>query len=152
MNYISICLDILALDNGIRFTGVISASTVKILAAEFRQSLLPFLTTKESELAIMQSVIRMSMRKTLEEKVGKVRYSTTIYDKVKVATIVIRHYNINIKGQKESEEEVVDELLLMVSFEKDSDHETIITKKILPFLDTIGKGLSSNNREHQSSG
>lgn len=130
MNYISLCLGILDLDNAIRFAGIASIDNGTILAAEYRLGVKPLLTIKESELSIMQSLIRMSTRKTLEQKLGKTVYATAFYEKVKRATIVM--YN---EGEKL-------DALLMVSFEKDSDHEAIITKKILPFLGNIGKGLS----------
>jgi hypothetical protein len=141
MNYKSVCLHVLELDDTIRFAGIASdtgnsggsndnATAAKILAAEYRQGLVPLLTTKESELSIMQTLIRMSIRRTLEERLGKTIYATAVYEKVKRATIAM--YN---EGSKP-------DALLMVAFEKEADHDKIITKKILPFLNEIGKGLA----------
>ena len=91
----------------------------------------------------MQSLIRMSMRKTLEEKFGKTIYSVTVYEKVKRVTIVL----FNNSVQKDEGNDDSEALLLMVSFEKDSDHETIITKKILPFLNNKVRNDVSNAQE-----
>lgn len=59
-------------------------------------------------------------------------YSCTTYQKVKRATVTI--YN---KGGTKAD------VLLMVSFEKEADHEKIINEKILPFLKSSGKGLAN---------
>lgn len=88
----------------------------------------------------MQSLIRMSMRKTLEEKFGKTIYSVTVYEKLKRVTIVL----FNNSVQKDEGNDDSEALLLMVSFEKDSDPETIITKKILPFLNNKVRNDVSN--------
>ena len=131
MNFLSICSAILDLDHAIRFAGIASQSSGKILAAKYREGVRPHLTMKESELSVMQSLIRMSMRKTFEQKLGKPIYSATVYEKVKRATIVMDSEVSNVDG------------LLIVSFEKEADHDAIITKKILPFLmDKIGKDFS----------
>ena len=142
MNYKSVCVHVLELDDTIRFAGIASdtgsgvgsndnATAAKILAAEYRQGLVPLLTTKESELSIMQTLIRMSIRRTLEQRLGKTIYATAVYEKVKRATIAM-----NNGGSRPYD------AFLMVSFEKEADHDKIITKKILPFLNEIGKGLA----------
>jgi hypothetical protein len=129
VNYISLCLNILELDNAIRFAGVASFDNGNILAAEYKRGVTPLLSIKESELSIVQSLIRMGTRKTLEEKLGKTIYSLTVYQKIKRATIVM--YNESTKA----------DALLMVSLEKEADHDNIITNKILPLLNKIGKGF-----------
>lgn len=101
----------------------------KILAAEYGEGVLPLLTLQESELSIMQSLMRMSIRRTLEDKLGKTIYATAIYQKVKRATISL--FN---EGDKHDS-------FLMVSFEKESNLDPLINEKILPFLSEIGKGL-----------
>ena len=129
MNYRQICLYILALNKGIRFAGIASVEG-KILAAEYREGLTPLLTPKESELSIMQSLIRMSTRKTLEEKLGKTVYATAVYQNLKRATIMM--YDEGTKP----------DATLMVSFDKETlDYESVVTSKILPLLKEIGKGL-----------
>ncbi len=165
MNYKSLCLDILDLHYAIRFAVIVSINSSKILAAESKHEVTSLLTSKESELSIMQALIRMAMKKTMEKRLGKVIYTTTVYEKLKVATISMYNYtsrskennnkhnnNNNKNGIAKEEREVEekgnegqgsndDDLLLMVSFEKEADHDAIITRKILPFLNTVGKGL-----------
>ena len=81
----------------------------------------------------MQSLMRMSIRRTLESKLGKIIYATAVYQRVKRATITL----YNDGGKIDS--------FLMVSFEKKTDHEAVIVNKILPFLKGIGKSLDSEN-------
>nr|WP_228369162.1 hypothetical protein [Candidatus Nitrososphaera gargensis] len=88
------------------------------------------LTREESELSIMQALIRMSTRRTLEAKLGRTLYSTTVYENVKRVTISLLFAN---GGENDAT------TYLMVSFEKDANHEEIITTKILPFLRNAGR-------------
>ncbi|AFU57712.1 MAG: hypothetical protein QXX64_05260 [Nitrososphaera sp.] len=121
------------MDTKIRFAGIASLDG-KILAAEYRQDIIiqkPLLTLQESELSMMQSLMRMSIRRTLEGKLGRTVYATAVYEKVKRATIPL--FN----------EEEKNDSYLMVSFEREANHEAIINEKILPFLEKIGKGLAN---------
>jgi hypothetical protein len=112
-----LCKKILELDKTIRFAGIASIEG-KLIAQEYREGLQSFLTKEESELSVMQSIIRMGTRKVLEEKVGKTIYAFALYEKVKRATIPLSYTN-NI---------------LMVSFDIDANHEDIILNKILPLI------------------
>jgi hypothetical protein len=156
LSFKSLCTDILDLDHTIRFAVIVSMNSGKILATEKRQGVVSPLTSKESELSVMQALIRMAMMRTFQDRLGKVIYATTIYEKLKVATISVcsnnssRNNNNNNNGIRPIEEgrreettgEVNnDALVLMVSFEKEADHDHLITRKILPFLNNIGKGL-----------
>jgi hypothetical protein len=125
-----ICLSVLELDSGIRFAAIASMEG-KILSAEFREGTKPLLSLQESELSIMQSLIRMSIRRTLESRLGKTIYAVAIYQKVNRATISL----FNKLGKCDC--------YLMVSFEKQADHVAIINKKILPFLEEIDRGLKN---------
>jgi hypothetical protein len=161
-----LCLDILDLHYAIRFVVVVSMSSAKILAVESRHEVASLLADRESELAIMQALIRMAMNKTWEKRLGKVIYSSSVYDKLKVATISMDNISNNdnsnsndgivvrtttaVAEEEEEEEEQEqendsrggnDDLLLMVSFEKEADHDTIITRKLLPFLKRFEEGL-----------
>lgn len=119
--YGMLCKQILALDHTIRFAGVADRFG-KIIAYQYREGLLPLLDTKDSERSIMQSAIRMSTRRTLEEKLGKTVYAFTMYEKVKRVTIPM-----HTGGQDE---------ILMISFDMESNHEQIILKKIIPLIKT----------------
>lgn len=116
------------MDKTVRFAGIASLEG-RILAAEYKEGVKSLLTLQESELSIMQSLMRMSIRKTLEGKLGKTVYATAIYQKVKRATISL--FN---EGEK-------CDSYLMISFEREASPEAIIKEKILPFLQSVGKGL-----------
>jgi hypothetical protein len=125
---LDICLSVLELDSGIRFAAIVS-SKGKILAAEFREGTKPLLSLQESELSVMQSLIRMSIRRTLESRLGMKIHVVAVYQKVNRAKISL----FNKSGKCDC--------YLMVSFEKQAHHVTIINKKILPFLEEIDRGL-----------
>lgn len=126
-NYHNLCRQVLKLDPSIRFAGI-SKLDGKIIAAEYREGLKPLLSINESEMSMIQSVIRMNIRRTLEEKLGKIMYSTTTYEKVKRATIPLFNNNKEIDRY---------DSYLMVSFEKESVVESVINNKILPLLNKI---------------
>ena len=111
-----LCKHILELDKTIRFVGIASIEG-KLIAQEYRVGLESLLTKEESELSVMQSIIRMGTRKVLEDKVGKTIYAFALYEKVKRATIPLDDANI-----------------LMVSFDIEANHESIILNKILPLI------------------
>ncbi|HJT47501.1 MAG TPA: hypothetical protein VJ729_04905 [Nitrososphaeraceae archaeon] len=112
----SLCKQILQLDKNIRFAGIANIEG-KLVSQEYREGLESFLTKEESELSVMQSIIRMGTRKVLEEKVGKTIYAFALYEKVKRATMPLG-----------------DSSILMVSFDIEANHEYIILNKILPFV------------------
>jgi hypothetical protein len=112
----NLCKQILQLDKTIRFVGIASIEG-KLIAQEYREGLQSFLTKEESELSVMQSIIRMGTRKVLEEKVGKTIYAFALYEKVKRATMPLG-----------------DSSILMTSFDIEANHEDIILNKILPLV------------------
>jgi len=128
LNYYNLCSNIVQFDGAIRFVGVANLDG-KIFAAIHREGVKPLLTGEESELSMMQSLVRMNMRKTLKAKLGRTLYSTTVYENERRATMSLL--------TNERTDDVT--TYLMVSFEKDADHEEIITIKILPFLKSVGR-------------
>ena len=116
-----ICNQILELDNSIRFAGFAN-NMGRIIAARYRNKLDPLLTVDESELSFIESVLRMSTRIDMRSKLGKPIYSSTLYQKVKRATILLDNKDYPI---------------LMVSFDNDNfgiDNESIIMNGILPLV------------------
>lgn len=128
MNHTEVCRKILGLDPSLRFAAIAN-SDGKIVAASYREGTAPLLTREESELSIMQSVIRMSIRRTLETKLGKISYAVAIYEKVTRATIMINDPNRR------------QENYLLVSLDPTADSQKIISSKILPFLKEAGKSM-----------
>jgi hypothetical protein len=124
-----VCKHILALDDAIRFAGVASMKG-EILAAEYRVGVAHLLTPQESELSIIQSLIRMGTRTALEEKLGKTIYAFASYQKVKRASIMTYNESGGIHD------------VVMVSFDREANHDTIIMEKIMPYLKRAGKRIA----------
>jgi hypothetical protein len=94
----------------------------KLAVSRCRDGLVPIITEQEIEILAIESVLRMNTRKEFESKFGRPIYSFTLYEKVKRATITLQDNN--------SEEYPI----LMVSFDREADHDSIIMNKILPII------------------
>jgi hypothetical protein len=116
------CQLILGLDESIRFVGI-AALNGAILAMKYRANLIPLLTQEETAWSIKYSVWRMESRRVLEEKLGKTLYVVATYEKIKRATIPVGQ-----DGQS----------ILIVSFDNESDAESIIRNKILTVIKPYG--------------
>ena len=114
----NVCKNIIEMDNKIRFAGIPNKFGKQIVV-EYRKGLDPLLTDSESELYAIETVIRMNTRKDFESKLGKPIYSFTMYEKLKRVTIPLDNNDYPI---------------LMVSFDIEADDESIILKKIIPFV------------------
>jgi hypothetical protein len=112
----NLCKKIIELDSAIRFAGIPNKFGKQIVV-EYRKDLVPLLTESESELYAIESVMRMNARKDYESKLGKPIYSFTLYEKIKRTTISLDNKDYPI---------------LMVSFDTEADHESIILNKIIP--------------------
>jgi len=116
-----ICRQVIEFDNCIRFVGF-ATKTGKLIAYKYRKDAIPFLTSEETQLSVLDTALKMQIRKDLEPKLGKAICSITLYEKVTRATILLN-----------SEEYP----FLMVSFDKinkRTDHESLILHGILPLL------------------
>ena len=117
----SICDQVLHSDTSIRFVGIPNKMG-KLAVSRYRDGLVPIITEQETEILAIESVLRMNTRKDFESKFGRPIYSFTLYEKVKRATITLQDNN--------SEEYPI----LMVSFDREADHDFIIMNKILPII------------------
>ena len=116
------CQLILEADESIRFVGI-ATLTGAILAMKYRANLIPLLTQEETASSIKYSVWRVESRRVLEEKLGKTLYVIATYEKVKRATIPMGQ-----EGQS----------ILIISFDSESDAESIIRNKILTIIKPYG--------------
>ena len=116
------CQLILGLDESIRFVGIATLNGA-ILAMKYRANLIPLLTQEETAWSIKHSLWRMESRRVLEEKLGKTLYVVANYEKLKRATIPVGQ-----DGQS----------ILIVSFDIESDAESIIRNKILTIIKPYG--------------
>lgn len=117
----NICDQVLHSDTSIRFAGIPNKMR-KLAVSKYRDGLVPIITEQEIEILAIESVLRMNTRKDFESKFGRPIYSFTLYEKVKRATITLQNNN--------SEEYPI----LMVSFDREADHDSIIMNKILPII------------------
>ena len=113
-----LCRQILAEDCCIRFIGI-SNKFGRQIVGEYRKGLIPLLTECQSDLCTIESIIRMNTRIDLQSQMGKPIYSFTMYEKIKRATISLENKDYPI---------------VMVSFDKEVNHEPIILNKIIPFV------------------
>ena len=125
-----ICKQILALDNSIRFAGMTN-NAGNLFDAEYREGMSPLLTKEETELSAATSIQRMETRKRLEIKLGKTLYALAQYEKVRRCTIPLSdNYST----------------LLLVSFDNEADHESIMREKIFPLLMKDGFNRKVNGK------
>ena len=117
------CSRILSLNRGIRYVGIANKEP-KLLSSAYRKGFAPLLTVEETEKSILQSLLRMGTRETLENKLGETFYALAMYKKVKRASIPVRRASRITH-------------ILMVSFDVEVDHEPIILKEILPALEQL---------------
>ena len=86
------------------------------------------LSREELALSIAQSLIRMNIRLTLEEKLGRPLYSFTEYENIKRAAIVC--YNNDDDYEKRSEIKFIVVLVL----EKQSRNETTLLSEVVKLI------------------
>jgi hypothetical protein len=113
-----VCQSIIDLDKTIRFAGIANIQRT-IISAKYRAGLVPLLTQEETIESVEHSILRMSTRRLMEEKLGKTIYSITLYEKVKRVVIPIGKDG---------------DFILMVSFDNEADHDSIIRNKIMPLI------------------
>ncbi len=113
---------VLALDKSIRFAGIADARGTKT-HHRYKEGLKPLLSSEETNKSMLQAVLRNGMRNTLEDKLGQCRYVLAVYDKVKRVTVPLHAPAVTERG------------ILMISLEHNSDHDNILAKRILPFLE-----------------
>ncbi|MFL6461513.1 MAG: hypothetical protein ACJ71J_11325 [Nitrososphaeraceae archaeon] len=116
--FADVCQSIIGLDKMIRFAGIANIRRT-IASAKYRDGLVPLLTQEETIESIEHSISRMSTRRLMESKLGKTIYSITLYEKVKRAIIPIGKDG---------------DFVLMVSFDNEADHDSIIRNKIMPLV------------------
>lgn len=127
--YPYLCKQIILADKSIRFAGIANKFGKKVVS-KYRDGLVPLMTETESELSAIEAVIRMNTRReeNFQLKIGKPKYSFTAYNKIKRATLLLDNEDYPI---------------LMMSLNKEADHEHIILDKVLPIIRK--EGLSSSS-------
>ena len=115
------CEQILALDNSIRYAGVLDRSE-RIVMQAHRKGKEPLLPPDVAEISLRHAAERMRERILLRPYIGSPLYVVAVYEKVTRVTIPLegKYY------------------LLALSLDTDSEHEKIVKDKIMPFLKEHG--------------
>lgn len=116
----SFCKELLSKDNFIRFAGV-SNHFGHLIATAYREGLVPLMTHEETSRYAVQAAIRAATRETFETKIGGLQFSISRYSRLVRGTIPIKSSGKN-------------KFLLLLSFDVDAEADSIINRKILPFV------------------
>jgi hypothetical protein len=117
------CKQILNRDYFIRSARIVD-NVGHLIAAAYRQGLVPLLTSEESSRAAAQAAIRIATRNTFKPKIGEIQYSISRYTNLVRATAPIKDGTNKIK------------FLLLLTFDIDAEADSILLKKILPFIES----------------
>ncbi len=112
----------LALDASIRSVALVDGYA-NVRELKYRKAAAD-LTNEEMQIRALQSVLRMGLSSTNKKRNGSVQYLVNVNAKTKFATIPV--------GEKRA--------VLLVSFDRIADHESVIREKILPFLTAKSRG------------
>src|ERR1043165_645497 len=85
----SFCKQILDRDYFIRSARIVD-NVGHLIAAAYRQGLVPLLTSEESSRAAAQAAIRIATRNTFKSKIGEIQYSISRYTNLVRATAPIK--------------------------------------------------------------
>jgi hypothetical protein len=116
----SFCKGVLEKDHFIRFAGV-SNHFGHLIATAYREGLVPLMTPEETARYAVQAAIRAATRETFESKIGELQFSISRYGRLVRATIPVKSSGKN-------------KFLLLLSFDIDAEADSIINKKVLPYI------------------
>lgn len=116
----SFCKGVLQKDHFIRFAAI-SNHLGHLVAAAYRQDLNPLMTPEETARYSVQAAIRAATREAFESRIGELQFSISRYAKLVRATVPIKSSG---KGK----------FLLLLSFDVDAEADSIINKKVFPYI------------------
>jgi hypothetical protein len=118
----SFCKQLLTRDYFIRSAKLVD-NVGHLIAAAYRQGLVPLMTSEESSRAAAQAAIRAATRNTFKSKIGDIQYSTSRYTNLVKATVPIKDGTNKVR------------YLLLLTFDIDAEADSIILKKIIPYIE-----------------
>ncbi|HEX2014753.1 MAG TPA: hypothetical protein VLA68_05960 [Nitrososphaera sp.] len=116
----SFCKGVLEKDHFIRFAGV-SNHLGHLVATAYRKDLVALMTPEETARYSVQAAIRAATRDAFETKIGELKFSISRYGRLVRATVPIKS-----SGKSK--------FLLLISFDVDAEADSIINKKIFPYI------------------
>ncbi|HXG07229.1 MAG TPA: hypothetical protein VNI77_07890 [Nitrososphaera sp.] len=114
------CKGVLEKDHFIRFAGIANHFG-RLMAAAYREGLVPLMTPEETSRYAVQAAIRAATRETFQTKIGELQFSLSRYRRLVRATVPIKS-----SGNSK--------FLLLLTFDVDAEADSIINKKILPYI------------------
>jgi hypothetical protein len=108
MDYEEFCYEILRIDTGVRFAGIVDTNGEIRYGGE-RPGMARLFTPEETKRSALQAIDRWQLRNDLSDRIGKGRYSMVEYEKLKRITVPIDETH-----------------LLIVSTETTADHGKVI--------------------------
>ena len=112
MDFDKFCNDIMAIDTGIRFSGVLGRNG-NLIGGGHNILADKLLTPTESKMSFHYGAQRWDSFQNLSHKIGKEKYSITEYEKVKQISLPFDDKN-----------------LILISAEPSADHNKIITETL----------------------
>lgn len=113
------CQSFIDLDSTIRFAAIATIDG-ELIITKYRKNLDPLLKKQETARSVIHSASRVRERRLIEDKVGRAIFSIAYYEKVKRMAMPL--------GKKGAH-------VLIVSFDIEADHESIIWNKIVPLVE-----------------
>jgi hypothetical protein len=92
----SFCREILANNQSIRFAGIAN-HLGSLIAAVYRQGLIPLMTKEETSQYSIQAVLRAAIREDFASKIGRLEYSIGKYENLIRATVPIIFGKVKVK-------------------------------------------------------
>jgi hypothetical protein len=122
-SFTRICSDILNLNRFIRFVGLAN-NLGTLLAASYREGLIPLMTKEETKHYAVQAVLRAAIREDFLSKLGRFKHSIGTYDRLIRATVPIM-----------IEDNLQAKFFLLLSFDIGTDVKEVIENELLPYID-----------------
>lgn len=116
----SFCKGVLGKDHFIRFAAI-SNHLGHLVATAYRNDLKALMSPEETARYSVQAAIRAATRESFESKIGELRFSISRY------TMLVRA-TVPIKSSGKSK------FLLLLSFDVDAEADSIINKKVYPYI------------------
>lgn len=91
MDYAKLCKKVFALNDDIRYAGVISGGG-DLIAGGMRKGIDSIVDETDEELFLTQTALRRSMREKFDETMGKARFAYVEREKISILTFYMKEY------------------------------------------------------------
>jgi hypothetical protein len=108
--FADLCKGVFAIDETVRFAGVIDRMG-KLVAGGMRDGIKPLESVKDVDKVYVEFALRNAMRSELNAEFGRTLYTFSERERIKIATFPLEGDN-----------------LLLISLEKDSPHDKILSR------------------------